>query len=148
VSSFSPTLIALYPEPAKILLVDDHPFVRQGFVNLFREYPIEIDTAATASYALSLAYAKKYSLYVVDFHLGDSKEDGIWFFRQTRSRKETRDTPALMMTMEDPAIWEDRLIALGFSGVFQKNLAGVHLKAVVSRLLFPQALIEEIRSRD
>jgi DNA-binding NarL/FixJ family response regulator len=133
---FRPTIVILEDQPARILLIDDLPIVREGVRRLLARYPIELDFAAEAKYGLELAKKKKYSLIIVDHGLGANKEDGIWFFKELVRHESLRDIPVLMLSMVDQSVHWPRLQKMGFAGFLAKNLAGTELEPTVARLLF------------
>ena len=71
--------------PIHVLVVDDHPTVRQGVGRLIAEQP-DMATIAEASRADAAAgeLARWADIAVIDYHLG--ARDGLWLTRQIRER--------------------------------------------------------------
>jgi two-component system invasion response regulator UvrY len=73
------------PEPIRVLVVDDHPAVQWGLVQLLEDQP-DIDVAAVATTAetgLGQAQREGVDVAVVDYHLGG--RNGLWLARKLKS---------------------------------------------------------------
>jgi DNA-binding NarL/FixJ family response regulator len=73
------------PRPIRLLVVDDHPAVRRGLVQLLSEEPgfEVVAVSATASSAVAQAGTERIDIAVVDYHLGD--RNGLWASRKLKS---------------------------------------------------------------
>lgn len=73
------------PRQLRLLVVDDHPAVRRGLVQLLEDQPDFDDVAvsATASSAVSRAETERFDVAVVDYHLGE--RNGLWVCRKLKS---------------------------------------------------------------
>lgn len=69
-------------DPIRVLVVDDHPAVRWGLVQLLEDQPdIEVAAVATtAETAVGLAESERVAVAVVDYHLGG--HNGLWLARR------------------------------------------------------------------
>jgi DNA-binding NarL/FixJ family response regulator len=69
----------------RVLVVDDHPAVRRGLVQLMEDHPDfeDVALAATASSAVAQAEAERFDVAVVDYHLGG--RNGLWVCRKLKS---------------------------------------------------------------
>jgi DNA-binding NarL/FixJ family response regulator len=78
-------LTRLEPRQLRLLVVDDHPAVRRGLVQLLEEQPDfgGVAVTATASAAVSRAEAERFDVAVVDYHLGG--RNGLWVCRKLKS---------------------------------------------------------------
>jgi DNA-binding NarL/FixJ family response regulator len=106
----------------RILIVDDHPFVREGLKQLLAaqpEYALagEASSAAEAQDALSRVSA---DVAVVDLALGN--DDGTELVRWIRQRYPA--VKILVLSMQEEALYAERLLRLGVSGYVMKNVAG------------------------
>jgi DNA-binding NarL/FixJ family response regulator len=73
------------PRPIRLLVVDDHPAVRRGLVQLLEDQP-DFDVVAvspTASSAVARAGTERIDVAVVDYHLGG--RNGLWASRKLKS---------------------------------------------------------------
>ncbi len=73
------------PDPITMLVVDDHPAVQRGLVQLLEDQP-DIEVAAvtaTAETGLGRAEREGVDVAVVDYHLGG--RNGLWLARKLKS---------------------------------------------------------------
>lgn len=109
-------------ELARVVIVDDHPFVREGLKQLLAGQP---DFSLTAE-AASAADARKAiegsppDVAVVDLALG--ADDGVDLVRWIREHHP--DVRVLVLSMQEEALYAERLLRLGVSGYVMKNVAG------------------------
>lgn len=109
-------------EQTRIVIVDDHPFVREGLKQLLAgqsefQLAAEASSMSDAQVAIDGAAA---DVAVVDLALG--ADDGIELVRWIR-----QNHPAirvLVLSMQDEALYAERLLRLGVSGYVMKNVAG------------------------
>jgi two-component system response regulator DevR len=78
----------------RLLVVDDHPAVRLGLLQLLDDQPdfVVVEAACSAEEARSLAEREPIDVAVVDYHLGS--RTGLWL---TRKLKELEPAPAVVM---------------------------------------------------
>src|SRR3954447_15323817 len=96
---------AVTPEPAaaadrqkyKIILVEDHPIVRQGLAQLINHQPglSVMGEAETAAKALELIRANKPDLVILDVSL--PKTNGLELIKQVKAKKP--NLPMLVISM-------------------------------------------------
>jgi len=131
----------------KILLVDDHPFVRTCFGQLFAleddvETCFEAGDAAAAMVALE---KQKPDLAIVDITLPDTH--GLELVKDIRAR--CPDTRILVFSMHDEAVYGQRAIRAGANGYVMKTvnpekvLAAVH-EVLAGRLAVSDALAQKL----
>jgi len=106
---------------AKILIVDDHPLMREGLNELFAAEPDlevcgEADSAAGALKAIELLGPE---VVVLDLTLGS--DDGVALVGTLRQRWPT--LPILVLSMHDEAVYGERLLAMGVRGYVMKQEA-------------------------
>jgi DNA-binding NarL/FixJ family response regulator len=106
---------------AKILIVDDHPLMREGLNELFvTEGDLEVcgeaDSAAGALKAIELLSP---DVVVLDLTLGS--DDGVALVGTLRLRWPA--LPILVVSMHDEAVYGERLLAMGVRGYVMKQEA-------------------------
>jgi DNA-binding NarL/FixJ family response regulator len=109
-------------EQTRIVIVDDHPFVREGLKQLLAgqsEFSL-VAEASTLSDAKTAIADKMPDVAVVDLALGT--EDGVELVRWIRQSHP--DVRVLVLSMQDEALYAERLLRLGVSGYVMKNVAG------------------------
>jgi DNA-binding NarL/FixJ family response regulator len=109
-------------EQTKIVIVDDHPFVREGLKQLLAgqsDFSL-VAEASNVSDARTAIAGQKPDVAVVDLALGT--DDGVDLVRWVR--QEYPDVRVLVLSMQDEALYAERLLRLGVSGYVMKNVAG------------------------
>jgi DNA-binding NarL/FixJ family response regulator len=106
---------------AKILIVDDHPLMREGLNELLApEADLEVcgeaDSAASALKAIELLNPE---VIVLDLTLG--ADDGVALVGTLRQRWPA--LPILVLSMHDEAVYGERLLAMGVRGYVMKQEA-------------------------
>ncbi len=109
-------------ELAKVVIVDDHPFVREGLKQLLAGQPdfsltAEASSSAAAQEAINRAPP---DVAVVDLALG--ADDGVELVRWIREHHP--NVRVLVLSMQEEALYAERLLRLGVSGYVMKNVAG------------------------
>jgi len=141
------------PERLRVLVVDDHPAVRLGLLQLLDDQPDfdVVDAASSAEEARSLAEREPIDVAVVDYQLGS--RSGLWL---TRMLKRLEPAPSVVMysAFSDGPLAAACVVA-GADGLVSKGRAGAELchaiRAVArgqSRLpLVPPTLAGAMRRR-
>ena len=109
-------------DPTRILIVDDHPFVREGLKQLLAgqsDFVLQGE-AASVQAAQTAIQGEEPDVAVVDLALGP--DDGIDLVRWIRS--DHPNVRVLVLSMQDEALYAERLLRLGVSGYVMKNVAG------------------------
>jgi DNA-binding NarL/FixJ family response regulator len=106
---------------AKVLIVDDHPLMREGLNELLAaeadfEVCGEADSAASALKAIELLSPE---VVVLDLTLG--ADDGVALVGTLRQRWPA--LPILVLSMHDEAVYGERLLAMGVRGYVMKQEA-------------------------
>lgn len=106
---------------ARILIVDDHPLMREGLNELFAaETDLQVcgeaDSAASALRAVELTNP---DAVVLDLTLGS--DDGVALVGTLRQR--WPELPILVLSMHDEAVYGERLLAMGVRGYVMKQEA-------------------------
>jgi DNA-binding NarL/FixJ family response regulator len=121
------------PKKFKVLLVDDHPIVRQGLALLIdREADLsvcgEAERAHTAFHAIE---ALKPDIVVLDISL--SGPDGLDVLKEIRMK--TSDLPVLILSMHDESIYAERAMRAGANGYIMKQEATEKVLVAIRRIL-------------
>lgn len=131
----------------RILIVDDHPWIRMGLSSLirFNKQLVLCGEADDAQSALQLIPAAKPDIAIVDISLkGDT--DGIELTRTIR--KLFPAITVLVLSMHVESEWAERALAAGARGYMIKSDAADELLDVVPRLIDGEIFLsEEIRSK-
>jgi DNA-binding NarL/FixJ family response regulator len=105
--------------PARVLLVDDHPIVRQGLGQLIDAEPdLALSAeAADAPAALSAVEREVPDLAIVDISLAGS--DGLELVRQIRERWPS--VRVLVLSMHSESVYAERTLSAGAQGYIMKQ---------------------------
>ncbi len=117
----------------RILIVDDHPIVRQGLRRLMENEDDlsvcgEVETARDARSAIKELNP---DAVIVDISL--KQGDGIELVRDVRAHHPT--LPMLVLSMHDEAIYAERMLSAGANGYIMKQAASEQFLASLRRVL-------------
>ena len=117
----------------RVLLVDDHPIVRQGLALLIDREPDlsvcgEADGAHTAFHAIETL---RPDLVVLDISL--SGPDGLDVLKEIRMK--TENLPILILSMHDESIYAERAMRAGANGYIMKQEATEKVLVAIRRIL-------------
>lgn len=117
----------------RILLVDDHPMIRERLVELIeREADLEVCGEAEDRHeALDLVAALKPGLAIVDLTLKSSL--GIELIKDLQAR--FPEVKILVVSMQDEMIYADRCIHAGARGYITKQQASRHVMRAIRQVL-------------
>ncbi|MGE5608617.1 MAG: response regulator transcription factor, partial [Bacillota bacterium] len=118
-------------EKARVLLVDDHPIVRQGLAVLINEQPdlAVCGEAGNAQDALAITAAAKPHVALIDVSLGSY--DGIDLIKDLRSQHP--DLLVLVLSMHDESVYAERALRAGARGYVMKNEPAEKLMSAIRR---------------
>jgi DNA-binding NarL/FixJ family response regulator len=124
-----------------VLIVDDHPIVRQGLSQLINaEDDLEVcGSAATVEEALQSLSESYPDVVIVDLSLAHS--DGLELIKEIRS--ETRHLPVLVLSMHDENMYAERLLSAGANGYIMKQAAADQLLIALRRVLAGGVYVSE-----
>src|SRR5450432_1047900 len=104
---------------AKVLLVDDHPIVRQGLVQLINASPDLVVTgeASTGREAMEIIAKSNPDIAIVDISLED--RNGVELIKDIIAQKP--NLPCLALSMYDEAMYAMRVLRAGGRGYIMKH---------------------------
>lgn len=117
----------------RVLLVDDHPIIRQGLTLLINREP-DLMVCGEAQEAHSAADAiatLRPDLVILDISLGGP--DGVELLKQLRARD--ADLPVLVLSMHDESIYAERVLRAGANGYIMKQEATDLVLTAIRRIL-------------
>jgi DNA-binding NarL/FixJ family response regulator len=117
----------------RVLVVDDHPIVRQGLSLLIdRETDLMVCGEAEEAHSAAQAIARlKPDLVLLDISLGG--QDGLELLKQIRARD--LRLPVLMLSMHDESIYAERALRAGANGYIMKQEATELVLTAIRRIL-------------
>lgn len=107
------------PAKARILVVDDHPIVREGLVRVIDQTPdlLVCDQAENITQALQALENSKPDLVIVDISLG--VQNGIELIKDIKVRRP--ELPVLVHSMFDESMYAERCLRAGAKGYVMKQ---------------------------
>jgi DNA-binding NarL/FixJ family response regulator len=117
----------------KILIVDDHPIVRQGVKSLLaHEEDLLISAEAeSAGEAISIMREGAIDLVIIDISLKGT--DGLELTKMIRA--EFASLPILIMSMHDESLYAERAIRSGANGYIMKQEMADNIITAIRRVL-------------
>jgi len=133
------------PAPRRVLIVDDHPVVRQGIKLMIEAEPdlTICGEAQTEQQARKLVRELKPDALLVDLSL--SEGDGFNVVRDVHAH--FPETRVLVLSMHDEAIYAERLLAEGASGYIMKQAATDQLVTALRTVLRGERFVSETLKR-
>ena len=127
------TQITYQTKKCRVLLVDDHPIVRQGLALLIDREPDlsvcgEADGAHSAFHAIETL---RPDLMVLDISL--SGPDGLDVLKEIRIK--TASLPILILSMHDESIYAERAMRAGANGYIMKQEATERVLVAIRRIM-------------
>ena len=129
------------PARKQILIVDDHPVVREGLVQqINREADLEVcGQASNASQALGLVEKEQPDLVVADINLPG--RSGLELIRDIHAL--SPHLPVLVLSMHDESVFAERVLRAGGRGYVSKQAGGEKLAEAIRRVLSGQIYVSE-----
>lgn len=130
-------MTSLPPQPVadkrSVLLVDDHPIVRQGLSQLINQQPDLYVSAEAASGREALEQLQKArpDIAIVDISLED--RSGIELIKDLRAQ--ASGLPILALSMHDEALYAERALRAGAKGYIMKQEATDAVMTAIRRVL-------------
>jgi len=129
------------PGRKRILIVDDHPVVREGLVQqINREADLEVCAeTGTASQALEAVERLKPDLVLADINLPG--RSGLELIRDVHTI--CPRLPVLVLSMHDEAVFAERVLRAGGRGYVSKQAGADQLATAIRRVLSGQIYVSE-----
>jgi DNA-binding NarL/FixJ family response regulator len=117
----------------RVLIVDDHPIVRQGMRRMLELEPdfVVCGEAQTEKEARDAIRELAPDVVIVDISLGHG--DGLELVRDVHAQRP--ELPMLVLSMHDELIYAARLLAAGASGYIMKQAASDQLIVALRQVL-------------
>ncbi len=141
-SHTSPNHISQNPITKKrILVVDDHPIVRQGLALLINREPdlVVCGEAEEAQGALHVLSSSRPDVLIVDISLNGP--DGLDLLKTIRTTHPT--LPVLILSMHDESIYAERALRAGANGYIMKQEATEKVLVAVRRILSGEIYVSD-----
>jgi DNA-binding NarL/FixJ family response regulator len=124
-----------------VLLIDDHPIVRQGLSQLINQEPdLHVSSeAASAREALDSLEKSRPDVAIVDISLED--RSGIELIKDLRNRDP--ELPILALSMHDEALYAERALRAGAKGYIMKQEATEQVMNAIRKVLEGQIYVSE-----
>jgi DNA-binding NarL/FixJ family response regulator len=125
----------------RILIVDDHPMMRQGLAQLVSNEPdlVVCCEADTAGQALNILVTSKPDLVLADISLPD--KNGLELIKDIRAL--APDVLILVVSMHDEALYAERVLRAGARGYIMKQEGGRKLMEAIRQILGGQIYVSE-----
>ena len=125
----------------RVLVVDDHPIVRQGLALLInREPDLMVCGEAEEAHSAAQAIASlRPDIVLLDISLGGP--DGLELLKQLRARD--ADLPVLILSMHDESIYAERVLRAGANGYIMKQEATELVLTAIRRILAGQVYVPD-----
>jgi DNA-binding NarL/FixJ family response regulator len=126
---------------SRVLVVDDHPIVRQGLTLLInRESDLTVcGEAEDAHTAMQSLTSTRPDILVVDISLNGP--DGLDLLKNVRSRHP--ELPVLILSMHDESIYAERALRAGAQGYIMKQEATEKVLVALRRILSREVYVSE-----
>ena len=123
----------------RILIVDDHPMMRQGLAQLINGEPELVVSweAGNASQALEMVLTHSPDLVLADISLPD--KNGLELIKDIHAVRPT--TAILVVSMHDEGLYADRVLRAGGRGYIMKQEGGKQLLVAIRQVLNGQIYV-------
>lgn len=125
----------------RVLIVDDHPMMRQGLAQLIdNELDLKVVAEAdTGGQALDTVVKQKLDLALIDISLPD--KNGLELIKDIRAVRP--ELPVLIVSMHDEALYAERVLRAGARGYIMKQEGGKKLLQAIHQVLSGQIYVSE-----
>jgi DNA-binding NarL/FixJ family response regulator len=132
------------PGKRRVLIVDDHPIVRQGLRLMIDEEPdLKVCGEAQSEREARIAI-RDLEPHVVIVDISLAQGDGLELVRDVHAHHP--ELPMLVLSMHDELIYAERLLAAGASGYIMKQAASDQLLVALRRALRERVARREPRA--
>ena len=125
----------------KVLVVDDHPIVREGLTQMINREPdlTVCGNAEDMQRALQLTDSLKPDILILDISLNGP--DGLDVLKYIRARDP--ELPVLILSMHDEALYAERALRAGANGYIMKQEATDSVLVALRRILNREVYVSE-----
>jgi DNA-binding NarL/FixJ family response regulator len=129
------------PRKNRILVVDDHPIVRQGLALLINQEAdmLVCGEAEEAMGAMHVLASSKPDVLIVDISLNGP--DGLDLLKNVRTTHPT--LPVLILSMHDESIYAERALRAGANGYIMKQEATEKVLVALRRILAGEIYVSD-----
>ena len=129
------------PEQKRILIVDDHPMMREGLAHTINREPdlVVCGEVGTVAQALALVQAHDPDLVLADISLPG--RDGVELIKDLRAAHPA--TPVLAVSSHDESIFAERVLRAGGRGYVTKHEGGREVVRAIRCVLGGQVYFSE-----
>ena len=129
------------PRKNRILVVDDHPIVRQGLALLINQEAdlLVCGEAEEATGAMHMLASAKPDILIVDISLNGP--DGLDLLKNIRNVYPT--LPVLILSMHDESIYAERALRAGANGYIMKQEATEKVLVALRRILCGEIYVSD-----
>lgn len=129
------------PIPKRLLIVDDHPMMRNGLAQLIdNEGDLQVSSQAdNAGQAINAVSKQKFDLALVDISLPD--KNGLELIKDLRTLNPS--LPILVVSMHDEMIYAERVLRAGARGYIMKQEGGQKFLQAIRQVLAGQVFVSE-----
>jgi DNA-binding NarL/FixJ family response regulator len=130
----------------RILIVDDHPVVRRGLMQLINHEPdlVVSAEAENADQALEALEKESVDIAIVDISLNGT--NGIQLTEKIKSKYP--DLPVLILTIHDEALYAKRALEAGAKGYVNKREAAETVISAIRLVLIGKNYMSEKMTQD
>src|SRR5277367_1178919 len=130
-----------HPAKKRIMVVDDHPIVRQGLALLINREPdlVVCGEAEEAMGAMHVLASSRPDVLIVDISL--SGPDGIDLLKNIRTTHPT--LPVLILSMHDESVYAERALRAGANGYIMKQEATENVLVAIRRILHGEIYVSD-----
>jgi DNA-binding NarL/FixJ family response regulator len=128
-------------DKGRILIVDDHPVVRKGLIQLINHEPdlVVSAEAENATQALEVLEKERVDIAIVDVSLNGT--NGIQLTEKMKSKYP--DLPVLILTIHDEALYAKRALEAGAKGYVNKREAAETIISAIRLVLSGKQYLKE-----
>lgn len=130
----------------RIILIDDHPLVRQGLSQLLIFHPPLRMAASAESAGEGIELVRKHKPDLVILDLSLPKADGLDVIKQLKS--ELPKLPILIVSMHDESVYAERVLRAGARGYVMKKESSEKILKAISTVLRGEIYVSERIKRD
>lgn len=125
----------------RILIVDDHPMMREGLAQLIDHEPdlVVASQADSASQALQIIEKSAVELVLVDISLPD--KSGLELIKDIQTL--CPNLPILVVSMHDESLYAERVLRAGGRGYIMKQEGGKKLMQAIRQILGGRIYVSE-----